>query len=167
MTLCWLPQVRTSENELMVLVKGSYEKVATISLPESVPTNYRTVTEAYAAESYYVLGIGSRHLAPDADVADMSRDDLEAGLTMAGLLLFRNEMKPDSPDAIEELRTAGIRCIMCTGTNVDDISRRLPISLQVTDRAYATVSNHSHRMFLFADDVGAAGTTALPQRHKV
>eukprot|EP00453_Perkinsus_chesapeaki_P003717 CAMPEP_0185917796 /NCGR_PEP_ID=MMETSP0924C-20121207/4981_1 /TAXON_ID=321610 /ORGANISM="Perkinsus chesapeaki, Strain ATCC PRA-65" /LENGTH=45 /DNA_ID= /DNA_START= /DNA_END= /DNA_ORIENTATION= len=40
----------------------------------------------------------------DQQVIATSRDELEDGLRMMGLLLFKNEMKHDSPAAIQALK---------------------------------------------------------------
>merc|ERR1719171_1056245 len=48
---------------------------------------------------------------------ETTRDQLESDLSLLGLLLFRNEMKTDSPYALAQLRDGGVRCVMCTGDN--------------------------------------------------
>jgi len=110
--------VQTGE-ELIVYIKGSYEKVQSISKPEAVPGNYGTVTEQCAKDGYYVLGIATKTmpLSEKDKLVDMTRDQIEDGLSVCGLLLFRNEMKRDSPQAIEELKAGGIRSVICTGDN--------------------------------------------------
>merc|ERR1712127_682329 len=51
-----------SGQELVVYIKGSYEKVQSISKPEAVPANYGEVTERCAKDGYYVLGIATKTL---------------------------------------------------------------------------------------------------------
>jgi len=106
-------------DELVVFIKGSYEKVQALSKPEAVPANYGDVTERCAKDGYYVLGIATKVLpaSMEAQLVDMTRDQIEDGLTVCGLLLFRNEMKRDSPDAIAALKAGGIRSVICTGDN--------------------------------------------------
>lgn len=103
-----------------VFVKGSYEKVQSISLPGSVPIDYDAKTQKCAKDGFYVLGIAHKSLSAgmtNDQVADMTRDSLEDGLSVCGLLLFRNEMKVDSPEAIRRLRKGAIRSVICTGDN--------------------------------------------------
>ena len=38
-------------------------------------------------------------------------------LTWLGLILFRNELKPDTADAILALKEGNVRCVMITGDN--------------------------------------------------
>jgi len=113
--------VRSSQTkQLVVYIKGSYEKIKSISDPAYVPRSYDEVTQACAKDGYYTLGIASKSLPQSLttqQIADMSRDSLEAGLGICGLLLFRNEMKRDSPNAIRELRKGSIRSVICTGDN--------------------------------------------------
>ena len=96
--------LKLSDGSLQVLLKGSYEKISQISNQETVPEDFKSTTARLAADCFYVLGVASRSLDKDVDVASLTRDDLEADLSFAGLLMFRNEMKHDSPDAIKELR---------------------------------------------------------------
>lgn len=41
----------------------------------------------------------------------MSRDDLERDLEFVALILFRNELKPDSRTAIEALKAGEVKCL--------------------------------------------------------
>jgi cation-transporting ATPase 13A3/4/5 len=99
---------------ILCLIKGSYEKIENLS-KFGLPKDYKDVTEQAAADQYYVLGIGMKEM--KSDWAGFSRADLEQGLTFAGLFLFRNEMKVDSPLAVSALREGGVRSVMCTGDN--------------------------------------------------
>ena len=102
---------------LQLLVKGSYERISAISKHSTVPSDFNNVTGTLASESYYILGIAARVLDKDVDYRLMSRDELESDLTFHGLLLFRNEMKEDSAEALAELRGGNVKSIMCTGDN--------------------------------------------------
>jgi len=103
----------------LVLIKGSYERIEAISEPGTVPLNYQATTEQKAKDGFYVLGIATKTI-PECstqELADMTRDEVEAGLGVCGLLLFRNEMKPDSPEAMAKLKEGNIRSVICTGDN--------------------------------------------------
>lgn len=108
-----------ADGQLVVYVKGSYEMIQSISKPETVPSNYGSVTEDCAKNGYYVLGIATKTMPLESreKLLDMTRDDIEEGLSVCGLLLFRNEMKKTSPQAIHELKAGGIRSVICTGDN--------------------------------------------------
>lgn len=104
-----------TEGELYVFVKGSYEKISDKCV--GLPGDYVSVTEAFAKQQYYVLSAGVKRLPIDTDVDAMSRDELEADVNLMALLLFRNEIKPDSALAIDKLKEGSIRCVICTGDN--------------------------------------------------
>lgn len=107
--------VRNEEGNYLVFVKGAYENIAAIS--KVVPANYTEITEKYAGEQYYVLGMGVKELPAGAPIGSMTLDELEHDITLLGLLLFRNEVKEDSAAALHSLRKGNIRCVVCTGDN--------------------------------------------------
>lgn len=135
--------VRAPNGKTTVLLKGSYEVIA--NMAGGVPKNYKDVTEQYAREQFYLLASGARVLPEGCDVESMTRDALEQDLNMTGLLLFRNEMKPDSPDAIKQLRDGNVRCIMCTGDNaLTGVTVAKKCGMILKDDAYlATVEDGS------------------------
>lgn len=98
----------------LALIKGSYERIQELA-SSGLPKDFKTVTEHFAAEQYYVLGIGMKVI--KISVENTPRADLETGLNFLGLLLFRNEIKVDSPDAVSALLAGGVRPIICTGDN--------------------------------------------------
>mmetsp|Transcript_165532 Transcript_165532/g.293146 ORF Transcript_165532/g.293146 Transcript_165532/m.293146 type:complete len:1415 (+) Transcript_165532:148-4392(+) len=113
---------RGGSDKILVLMKGSYERIGGLVDPnKGLPQDFHAVTEQYASEQYYVLGLGVKELsgplANESGLASLRRDDLEQGLSFSGLLLFRNEIKNDSPQALEILKAGQIRCVMCTGDN--------------------------------------------------
>ncbi|EER03922.1 P-type ATPase, putative [Perkinsus marinus ATCC 50983] len=110
-----------STGEVIVIIKGSYERVAALSLPDTLPHDYVEVSEGCASDNFYTLAMATKSLdssLTDEQIISAKRDSFEFDLSMCGLLLFRNEMKPDSPAAIEALTAGNIRNVMCTGDNV-------------------------------------------------
>jgi len=108
--------VRTG-GKAVLMVKGSYERVGTLC---PVPQEYKAVTTQAASENYYILGVAYREVT-EAEVEKLAhapRADVEKDLKFLGLLLFRNQLKPDSASAIAALRAGNIRTVMCTGDNV-------------------------------------------------
>lgn len=111
--------VRDGNQRLEVFIKGSYEKIKSLALPQTVPPNYDQITMQCAKQNYYTLGISNKDLGPmsDEQVRNLPRELLERDVSICGLLLFRNEMKADSPDAIESLKEGSVRSVICTGDN--------------------------------------------------
>lgn len=50
-----------------------------------------------------------------AKVQRIQREDVEQGLTLLGLVILENKLKPQTTGVIKELRDANIRTIMVTG----------------------------------------------------
>jgi predicted P-type ATPase len=107
--------------KLYVFCKGSYEKMQSVSTPASVPANYKEFADNLAKDGCYVLGVAFKEVSEmteeqmHAFLAD--RDAVEAGLSLLGLLNFRNELKEDSRDAILKLKAGDVRTVMITGDN--------------------------------------------------
>ncbi|EER13408.1 P-type ATPase3, putative, partial [Perkinsus marinus ATCC 50983] len=116
--------------EAYVFCKGSHEAVLSRCNfhrgEESAGSDTREVfeglvvsaAEQYAAEGCYVLAIAARKLSGGSKDRSASRQELESGLSLLGLLLFRNELKPDSKRHIECLKAGGIDSVMITGDSV-------------------------------------------------
>ena len=85
-----------------------------------LPADFAEAARAHALAGCYVLAIAARELPPEVDakaLAAMTRDDVEQELRFLGLVLFRNELKPDTADAIDELKRGDCRALMITGDN--------------------------------------------------
>lgn len=110
--------------KLIVFCKGSYEKVKTLSRSSSLPANYTETAEQLAKNGCYVLGIAYKEL-PASFAEDSAalasflgdRDAVEESLDLLGLIMFRNELKEDSRDAILTLKSGDVRPVMITGDN--------------------------------------------------
>ncbi len=68
---------------------------------------------ALSADGFRVLGIATRALG-DGEAVDVPA---ERDLQLAGLLVFRDELKPDVQQEVAELRDLGVRVVMVTGDN--------------------------------------------------
>ncbi|TMW55571.1 hypothetical protein Poli38472_010453 [Pythium oligandrum] len=109
-------------NKHYVFCKGSYERMQQLSLATSIPADYQKVADQLAKDGCYVLGISFRELPAewtDADVQALvaDRDAVDQELSLLGLVLFRNELKPDTADAIAQLKAGDTRVVMITGDN--------------------------------------------------
>eukprot|EP00644_Phytophthora_capsici_P011736 jgi/Phyca11/552998/estExt2_Genewise1Plus.C_PHYCAscaffold_500282 len=107
---------------LLVFCKGSYERMQQLSKPDSVPINYKEVADRLARDGCYVLGLSYRELPSNwtnqqIDTFLSDREAIDENLSLLGLVLFRNELKEDSEDAIKQLKAGDIRVVMITGDN--------------------------------------------------
>lgn len=112
--------VRCPTGSLTVYMKGSCERIRELLAPGEAPPGYEDAAQRCARENYYTLAVAAKALPASMtpeQLQDVPRDELEAGLRCCGLLLFRNEMKADSPEAMRLLKAGSVRCLMCTGDN--------------------------------------------------
>ena len=118
--------VQTEDGRAYAFCKGAPEKVGVKCTASSLPADYADVAAAHAFEGCYVLGLACKEL--DARTAgELERAQVESDLSFVALVLFRNEMKEDSPAALAMLKAGGVRSVMATGDNAqcaDYIARK-------------------------------------------
>ncbi|KAE8752294.1 hypothetical protein FOCC_FOCC001087 [Frankliniella occidentalis] len=106
-------------SKFTVYCKGSPEMIMSLSLPNTVPTEFHSVLEEYTQQGYRVLAVGSKTLSGSyVKIQRMQREDVECGLQFIGLVIMENRLKPETTGVIRELRSAHIRTIMVTGDNI-------------------------------------------------
>ncbi|XP_062959997.1 polyamine-transporting ATPase 13A2 isoform X2 [Cynocephalus volans] len=102
-------------------VKGSPELVAALCNPDTVPTDFAQMLQSYTAAGYRVVALASKPLltAPSLEAAQqLTRDTVERELSLQGLLVMRNLLKPQTAPVIQALRRTHIRTVMVTGDNL-------------------------------------------------
>lgn len=113
--------VRYPDGQCVVFTKGSFEKIGEFATPETLPSHYHHTSKGHAIDGCYVLGLCCRALGnmDDAAIDGLTRDEVElmGQSTFLSLVMFRNELKPCSRDAIVELKGAAVRPVMITGDN--------------------------------------------------
>ncbi|XP_012577539.1 PREDICTED: probable cation-transporting ATPase 13A2 [Condylura cristata] len=100
-------------------VKGSPELVAGLCDPKTVPANFAQMLQSYTAAGHRVVALAGKPLsiAPSLEAAQqVTRDTVERELSLLGLLVMRNLLKPQTAPVIQALRRTGIRTVMVTGT---------------------------------------------------
>ncbi|CEG45877.1 p-type atpase (p-atpase) superfamily [Plasmopara halstedii] len=115
--------VRNRKNgKYYVFCKGSYERMQQLSAQSSIPADYKSVADRLAKDGCYVLGLSYRELPNDwtrEQVVEFAnnREAVDEDLSLLGLILFRNELKDDTKNAIVKLKAGDIRTVMITGDN--------------------------------------------------
>jgi len=102
--------------------KGSYERIhhlCQVGDASTMPPDYLSVAKNHAMNGCYVLGVAYRSLGKltEEQIKSMTRDASEEGLRCLGLILFRNELKEDSREAVTLLKNGSVRPAMITGDN--------------------------------------------------
>ncbi|GMF09721.1 unnamed protein product [Phytophthora lilii] len=80
------------------------------------------LADRLAKDGCYVLGLSYRELPRDwtikqVDALLRNREAVDEELSLLGLILFRNELKEDTADAIAQLKAGDVRVVMITGDN--------------------------------------------------
>eukprot|EP00463_Aulacantha_scolymantha_P002696 TRINITY_DN342_c0_g1_i1.p1 TRINITY_DN342_c0_g1~~TRINITY_DN342_c0_g1_i1.p1 ORF type:complete len:119 (-),score=20.19 TRINITY_DN342_c0_g1_i1:28-351(-) len=52
------------------------------------------------------------------DAIKLTRDEIEVDMKGVGFILFRNQLKPDTAEALTLLRKGNVRNVMITGDNI-------------------------------------------------
>eukprot|EP00300_Choanocystis_sp_HF-7_P043350 c992_g1_i1.p1 GENE.c992_g1_i1~~c992_g1_i1.p1 ORF type:complete len:848 (+),score=182.19 c992_g1_i1:382-2925(+) len=116
-----LSSVNKSE-PVWVLMKGSAEAVKMRCNPSTIPPDYDDKIEALSRSGCYVLALAGRLANADeissltsSNQTPLSRDAIEQDMALIGVITFRNELKPDTIRALEELKQGNVRTVMITG----------------------------------------------------
>uniref|UniRef100_A0A4W2GVN9 Polyamine-transporting ATPase 13A2 n=1 Tax=Bos indicus x Bos taurus TaxID=30522 RepID=A0A4W2GVN9_BOBOX len=102
-------------------VKGSPELVASLCDPATVPVDFALRLQSYTAAGYRVVALAGKPLPVTASLEaaqQLPRDAVEQELSLLGLLVMRNLLKPQTPGVIQALRKTHIRTVMVTGDNL-------------------------------------------------
>lgn len=108
------------KSEFQLFCKGAPESLKQICVPSSIPSDFDERLSSLSHHGFRVLSFAARAL-PNWNVVKLekaSRAELESELTFLGFLVFVNKLKPGSSEAIETLKKAKLRCVMCTGDNL-------------------------------------------------
>ncbi|KAI9276272.1 hypothetical protein BY458DRAFT_472850 [Sporodiniella umbellata] len=103
-----------------IFVKGAYEKIKDLCVPESVPADYDATAADLARQGCYVLSLAHREIELDSigglkAFQNWNRDQMEEEIHFAGLIVFKNLLKEDTTESIAELKRGATRTIMITG----------------------------------------------------
>ena len=103
-----------------VFAKGSFEKISALVDQSSLPANYHEIARTHASQGYYVLAVAFKKISiAPAELVSATRETIEQGVNFVGFMLFRNELKSETPQALRELREGGCRNVMITGDNAN------------------------------------------------
>ena len=99
----------------IVIVKGAFDMMAERCTGGNI-AKAKEITEKMSAEALRVLAIGYKEI--DAIPAELTSEEIENGLTLAGLVGMIDPPRPEARDAVAVCRQAGIRPVMITGDHV-------------------------------------------------
>ncbi|KAJ3303493.1 hypothetical protein HDV03_003770 [Kappamyces sp. JEL0829] len=102
-----------------LFVKGGFEALLRLAAPSSIPDNFVQVGEQHSRSGCYCIGLAMKELdGSELGSLEPSRTALERDMVLIGILLFRNDLKPDTPYELQRLREGGIRPVIITGDHI-------------------------------------------------
>ncbi len=99
----------------IVIVKGAFDMMAERCTGGNI-AKAKEITEKMSADALRVLAIGYKEI--DTIPAELTSEEIENGLTLAGLVGMIDPPRPEARDAVAVCRQAGIRPVMITGDHV-------------------------------------------------
>ncbi|KAI8339657.1 hypothetical protein BC941DRAFT_512000 [Chlamydoabsidia padenii] len=109
----------SATNKIHIFVKGAYEKIKDLSIPSSIPDDYDQTTADLARQGCYVLALSHREIDLNkvgmAALKQWTRDQMEEEIEFMGLIVFKNQLKPDTTEQIGHLKAGATRTVMITG----------------------------------------------------
>ena len=111
--VCKLP-----DGSLVAYVKGSGESVQRLCTPESLPSDFGSSIRDSAKSGTYQISLAKKYIDPNTDLSRITRDELETGLSLVGVINFKNVLRDETPDTIRHLEVGEVQCIMATGDSL-------------------------------------------------
>ncbi|VDK50707.1 unnamed protein product [Cylicostephanus goldi] len=108
-----------SGHDMTLYCKGSPEMILSLCDPATVPSDYTNQVDLYAQHGYRLISIAKKKLEMNyVKASKISRNLVEAELTLLGLIVLENRVKPVTLGVINQLNRAHIRTVMVTGDNL-------------------------------------------------
>ncbi|CAD6185047.1 unnamed protein product [Caenorhabditis auriculariae] len=106
-------------HDMTIYCKGSPEMILSLCDPQFVPEDYKNVVDHYSLRGYRLISVAYKKIDMNfAKAVKAPRNLMEFDLTLLGLIVMENRLKPVTLDVINELYTAKIRSVMVTGDNL-------------------------------------------------
>jgi len=109
--------VKFPEGRTVAFVKGSAESIRRICRPESLPENYDEVVKQCSSEGIYQLSMAFKEL-QKSKFRDFPRENVERDLSFVGVLNFKNMLRDETPQMIQQLKEGDVDSIMVTGDSL-------------------------------------------------
>ncbi|TRZ02445.1 hypothetical protein DNTS_030275 [Danionella cerebrum] len=137
----------------VVFLKGAPEMVASLCLKESVPSLFSATLREYASQGFRVLGFAYKYLAKEIDLGSVERVEVEKNMNFLGLLVMKNQVKPESAEVIHTLKLAQLRTVMVTGDNI--------LTAVNVAQACGMVASHDKVLFVHASPPAGSSLPSL------
>lgn len=85
-------------------VKGAPEIVASLCRPSTVPESYTSIVNSYAQHGYRLIAVAAKPFEMTyAKAQKVKREMVECELTLLGLVVMENRVKPQTVPVIQQL----------------------------------------------------------------
>lgn len=102
--------------------KGSPEMIINFVKKDTLPDDFHDVLESYTQEGYRVIAMAHKELKMSyTKVNKVQREEIEKDMTLLGLIVLENRLKPETKACIQHLNNANIRVIMVTGVSLSNV----------------------------------------------
>lgn len=120
MSVVTMSNSESLKHKYHVYLKGAPEVMESVCDVTSFPRDYHDILAHYTHRGYRVIACAYKELDIDdnKNIFSLKRDKVESNLRFIGFLIFENKLKPTTKNTINQLSSAKIRTIMCTGDNV-------------------------------------------------
>ncbi|KAI0219960.1 putative cation-transporting ATPase 13A3 [Lamellibrachia satsuma] len=101
--------------------KGAPEKIASLCRPDTIPDDFHAVLHNYTRRGFRVIALAWKALDEKVNwhqAQRISRNSVECDMSLLGLLILENMLKPQTTPVIHQLKDADIRTVMVTGDNI-------------------------------------------------
>uniref|UniRef100_A0A671RNC8 Probable cation-transporting ATPase 13A2 n=1 Tax=Sinocyclocheilus anshuiensis TaxID=1608454 RepID=A0A671RNC8_9TELE len=145
----------------VAFLKGAPEMVAMLfclcALLVTVPSHFSPILREYTSQGFRVLGFAYKHLTKETDLSTVERSavlvEVEKDMNFLGLLVMKNQVKPESAEVIRTLKLAQLRPVMVTGDNI--------LTAVNVARACGMVLSHEKVIFVNASPPTASSMASL------
>jgi predicted P-type ATPase len=107
---------------LLAFCKGSGEAVRDRCIPETLPQNFDHALRQSSKSGLYQISMASKVISTGTtdsdDVSQLTRKDVESGLTFQGVINFKNLLRDNACHVIKSLEAGEVVPTMITGDNV-------------------------------------------------
>uniref|UniRef100_A0A671RNE0 Probable cation-transporting ATPase 13A2 n=1 Tax=Sinocyclocheilus anshuiensis TaxID=1608454 RepID=A0A671RNE0_9TELE len=134
----------------VAFLKGAPEMVASFCRRESMPSHFSPILREYTSQGFRVLGFAYKHLTKETDLSTVERSK---DMNFLGLLVMKNQVKPESAEVIRTLKLAQLRPVMVTGDNI--------LTAVNVARACGMVLSHEKVIFVNASPPTASSMASL------
>lgn len=107
-----------SGSQKFVFAKGAPEIMYNICDDQTLPTNFEDLLHHYTHSGFRVIACAYKEIPHDIEMSTIEREQMESELIFTGFIVFENKLKPSTKATLQELESAKIRTVMCTGDNI-------------------------------------------------